>query len=85
MIEELRMSETVEEDSKRPLEEELYPYGRDGTEYVAVVTKMVSAYIDVYYQNDSDVLRDSQLAEFWDGENCNISDESLCACRFARA
>ena len=48
MIEELRMSETVEEDSKRPLEEELYPYGRDGTEYVAVVTKMVSAYIDVY-------------------------------------
>ena len=55
-----------------PLPEELaqqgkYPFLEDAHAYIAVVSKFVSSYIDVYYKDDTSILNDPDLVQFWSG------------------
>ena len=55
------MIETI---TSRP---ELYPYGQDAQRYENVVRRHVERYVNIYYKTDRDVMRDSELVEFFHG------------------
>ena len=51
---------------------ENYPYGQDALRYENVVRRHVKRYVQIYYKNDEEVLRDSELVEFFQGLKVKI-------------
>merc|ERR1712159_763310 len=58
------------------LPEGTYPFGDDWLRYHNIVSKFVSAYVDLYYPDDESVGADKELQDFFDGIQLPESQEN---------